>query len=275
MKKYDNLLIMKTKTRLTITLSQELLNKVDALVDGYAVRNRSHAIENLVRAGVGNKISIAVLLAGGTRKDDITPSLKKINDRYILSLVIDQLKKFGITKLVICAGSNEAKIKKIFQDGSAYGISIVYSLEKKALGSAGAIKKAQKLVGSSEFLVINDNSLADINLEDLFAFHLSENSLATICVRPRMSEKKYGQAFLNGNKIVKFLDVSQNEGISIINIGIYVLSPSIFELIEANRYISLEKDIFPRLVESKELSAFVFQGSWLDVSRDDEKLNSW
>ncbi len=268
MRKYDNLFIMKTKTRLTITLSQELLARVDSLVDGYVVRNRSHAVESLIKKGLGNKVETAVLLAGGSRKNKVVPSLKKVNDRYVLALVIDQLKKFAVTKLVICAGDNEFKIKEIFQDGSAYGLKIVYSSEDQALGSAGAIKRAEKLIAGGEFLVMNDNVLTDLNLADFFAFHLAENSLATICVRPRMSEKQYGQAFLHGNKIIKFLDSSKNGGISIINIGIYMLNSNIFELLKDRQYCSLEKDIFPQLAEKNELSAFVFQGSWLDVVRD-------
>ena len=83
-----------------------------------------------------------------------------------------------------------------------------------------------------------------------------------------MSEEKYGQAFLHGNKIVKFLDSSKNEGISIVNIGLYVLKPEIFDLIEKNKYLNLETDIFPKLAESNELSAFVFQGSWFDASKE-------
>ncbi len=269
---------MKTKTRLTITLSQDLLTKVDSLIDGYSVRNRSHAIEGLVRQSLSADVKLAVILAGGTRKDSDVPSLKKINKRYIFSIMIDQLKMFGINRIIVCAGKNEEKMRKIFGDGSAYGVSIVYSSEKKPLGSAGTIKNAASLIGHDSFLVVNDNTLTNLNLDDLLEFHLDEDSIATICVKPRMSEKKYGQVSLHGNKIVKFLDKSETEGISITNIGMYVLKPEIFELIEENKYLSLETDIFPKLVKNKKLSAFVFQGSWFDVSKEisyKEAVKNW
>jgi NDP-sugar pyrophosphorylase family protein len=259
---------MKTKTRLTITLSQDLLAKVDSLIDGHSARNRSHAIEGLVRKSLSVEIESAVILAGGNRENGDTPSLKKINKRYVLSIMIDQLKMFGVTKIIMCAGKNEKKIKDIFGDGSSHGINLIYSSESKPLGSAGTIKNAEGLIGKNPFLVINDNTLTNLNMDDLFEFHLNEDSIATVCVKPRMSEEKYGQAFLHGNKIVKFLDKSKHEGISIVNVGMYVLKPEIFELIEKDKHLGLESDIFPKLAEKKELSAFVFQGNWFDASKE-------
>lgn len=117
-------------------------------------------------------------------------------------------------------------------------------------------------------MVINDTTLTNLNLDDLFEFHRQEDTTATICVKPRMSEPKYGQAFLHGNKIVSFLDSSEDQGISIVNVGLYVLKREIFSLIKKNTYLNLEKEIFPKLAKDKELSAFVFQGSWFDASED-------
>ncbi len=68
---------MKTKTRLTITLSQDLLTKVDSLINDHTVRNRSQAIESLVRQGLSSEIESAVILAGGKKNNNNTPSLKK------------------------------------------------------------------------------------------------------------------------------------------------------------------------------------------------------
>jgi mannose-1-phosphate guanylyltransferase len=269
---------VKTKTRLTITLSHELLNKVDSQIDGHTVRNRSHAIESLVRQSLSTQIGTAVILAGGKHKKGQLPALKKINNRPLLSLTFEHLKKYGITQIIVCAGVNEQEIKKEFGDGSKFGVNIIYSKETKSMGSAGALKNAQKHLPNETFLVINDNTLTNLNLNDLFEFHDSENAMATICVKPRKSEKKYGQAFLHGNKIVKFLDTSETEGISIVSIGLYVLSPELIVQIPKNKFSNLETDIFPKLAENKELSAFVFQGSWYDVSMEEsykEAVSEW
>jgi len=260
---------MKTKSRLTITLSQDLLVKVDALIDGHTVRNRSHAIESLVKQGLSAQVNTAVILAGGTHTDTEIPALKKINSRPLLAFTLEHLKKHGITRIVVCAGINEKAISDVFGSGATYGVQIIYSQEKKGLGTAGALKNAAQYLSEEPFLVINDTTLTNLNLEDLFEFHLEEDTIATICVKPRMSEPKYGQAFLHGNKIVEFLDSSDAGGISIVNVGLYVLKPDILELIKPNTRLHLETDIFPQLARKKELSAFVFQGSWFDASLPD------
>lgn len=260
---------MKTKARLTITLSQGLLDKVDTLIDGHTIRNRSHAIESLVRKGVTTQPMSVVILAGGKTTNGEIPSLKKIHNRFVLALTLEHLKNFGITQVIICAGQNEPVIKKEFEDGSKLGLSIQYADEKVPLGTAGAIKNAQRYLNSDSFLVLNDSTVTDLNLYDLFEFHSREGSMATICVKPRMSEQKYGQAFLHGNRIVKFLDTTQEVGISIVNIGLYVMQAKLLNVIQKDTYSNLETDIFPKLAAQKELSAFVFQGSWYDVSLED------
>lgn len=264
---------MKTKTRLTITLSWDLLKKVDALVDGHKIRNRSHAIENLVQNSLTQGVNTAIILAGGAREGGEISALKKVGGRYALSHILDHLKKYGIINIVICAGKNQEKIKDIFKDGADFGLNINYVLEKSPLGTAGAIKLAEKYLGESPFLVVNDTTITDLNLEDLITFHLNEETTATICVKPRMSEKKYGQAFMHGNKIVQFLDGATaygTYGISIVNIGLYIFSRDILDYIPEDKNMSLELEVFPKLATKKELSAFLFQGNWLDVDAQKE-----
>lgn len=271
MKKYDILVseVMKTKTRLTITLSHDLLRKVDALIDGHTIRNRSHAIEILVKQSLSAQVQTAVILAGGEHVNGEIPGLKKIHNRPLLAITLEHLKNFGITHIVLCAGKNESALKAEFGNGSKLGVSITYSQEKQQLGTAGALKNAANYLDEDPFLVINDTTLTNLNLDDFFEFQQQEDTIATICVKPRMSEPKYGQVFLHGNKITRFMDSSENQGISIVNIGLYVLKPEILELIPKKTYMNLETDIFPKLADKKELSAFVFQGSWFDASLDD------
>jgi len=233
------------------------------------MRNRSHEIESLVKQGLISQVSTAVILAGGKHVNGQIPALKKINNRPLLSMTLEHLKTYGVSHIIMCAGINEDDIKAEFGNGSKFGINITYSPEKEQLGTAGALKKTEKYIDDEAFLVINDTTLTNLNLEDLFEFHRQEDTIATICVKPRMSEPKYGQAFLHGNKIVKFLDSSENQGISIVNIGLYILKKEIFSLIKKDTYLNLETDIFPKLTKSKELSAFVFQGSWFDTSFND------
>jgi NDP-sugar pyrophosphorylase family protein len=267
---------MKNKTRLTITLSPDLIKKVDTTIDHQLIRNRSQAIENLISQSLSNKIDTAVILTGG--KDKTQHCLKKIGDHYLLSITLDHLKKHQITNIVICARQDDQKIKEIFGNGSSHGVTINYSLENKPLGTAGAIKNAEKFINGDSFVVVHGDVLTSLNITDFINFHNNEQVSATIAVKPRLGEKKYGQVSLQGNRILSFSPSSANLGISIINTGLYIFETKILDLIPKKKISNLENDIFPLLVKNKELSAFIFQGIWHDISEKkdyDEARGNW
>ncbi len=266
------------KQRLTITLSESVLKKVDHYIDGIQIRNRSHAIENLLESSFSPSIDTAVILAGGAKHVNDNPTLKKIGDRYVLAIMLERLREVGIAKVIICAGEEGVAIQKVFGDGSQVGLQMVYSHEKTPLGTAGALKNVDKYIDSEAFLVMHGDVLCDLDLEALISFHLNENTIATMVVKPAMGATEYGQVVLEGNKIIQFLPSSEDKGISIINTGMYVVKSELFGLIPNVSPLLLEKDIFPLLSSKRELSAFVFQGFWYDVTSNEtysEAAKQW
>lgn len=256
---------MRTKTRLTITLSEELVSQLDTLVDGATVKNRSHAIETLLKDSLSPTVHTAIILAGGPAEKN-NPALITIDGVALLSHTLNLLKKHRVSRVIFSMDKNNQRLSKLFRDGQNLGLKIEYSREEKPLGTGGAVKKVQPLLGNAPFLVIHGDVLTTMNLSDLFAFHFREKSLATIAVKPRMSEPKYGQVFIQGNKIARFLEQGAKDGISIINTGVYVFDPKIFDLFPNRSSFTLEKDVFPLLAEKQQLSASFFQGLWYDVS---------
>lgn len=257
---------MRTKSRLTITLPEDVLNQVDSFIDGKQIRNRSHAIETLILKSLMPSVKTAVILAGGKGSVNGPPPLQKIFGKFLLAHQLEHLKNFGLANVVICGGSDSEKILQVFGDGSEFGVEIVYVDEKKPMGTAGAIKLAEKYLDSNPFLVMHGDVLTDLNLSEFIDFHLEENTLATLGVKPRMGEKEYGQVFMQGNKIIKFMENGATEGISIVNTGIYVFKPKVLDIIPAGKKLKLESAIFPALASERQLSAFIFQGVWRDVS---------
>ena len=259
---------MRTKTRLTITLSEEILSSVDALVNGVTIRNRSHAIETLIKQSLSPSIQTAIILAGGEQNNQTNSALTKINNSYLLTHTIASLKKHRINRVIICLNQNETEIMRIFGNGENHGLKIEYQIEDTPLGTGGAVKKAEQLLHGLPFLVIHGDVLTNLNLSELCTFHFSEKSLATIAVKPRLGEKKYGQVFIQGNKIARFLTTSENAGISIINTGIYVFDTKIFDYFPQKNIFNLEKEVFPILAKHQQLSASIFQGPWFEVTNE-------
>ena len=270
MTKYDTgggvRLKMRSRARLTITLSPDLLERIDQMIDKQTIRNRSHAIELLLRQSLQPRVSTAVLLAGGGKTVGDIPALSLIDGRTLISITVHHLREAGIRRVVVLAGKNGKAVREVMGDGDAHGVAIRYVSERRPKGTAGALKLIEPHLNGGSFLVIHGDVLTDIDIPGFIDFHVSENTLATVAVKPRRAEKNYGKVILQGNKIIEFFDQSESQGIGIVNTGVYLFKPEVLGLIDATASSRLETDVFPQLAELGELSAFFFQGTWYDIS---------
>lgn len=263
------------KTRLTITLPPDLLKTIDSLVDKKTIRNRSHAIEHLVRQSIGAQITTAVILAGGTGTDAKNPLLKKIGDSFLFFHQVEHLKKYGIKTIVVCLHTSDKKLSTILGDGTGQGVNIEYSFEDTKLGTAGTLKKASTLLKTeSAVVVIHGDVLTTIALDELIEFHLEEEAAVTLAVKPKLGKRELGQVYLQGNRVTTFAKNGIDSEISIINTGVYIISYEVINSITSQAPLFLEADVFPKLAEENKLRAFIFQGIWYDISTEDQYLQA-
>lgn len=259
------------KTRLTITLPPDLLKNIDSLVDKKTIRNRSHAIENLIRQSIGSTISTAVILAGGSHHGNKNTLLKMIGDENLFVHQVNHLKKYGIKTIIVCLNKNEKELQKLFGDGSNFGVSVQYSFEDYDLGTAGALKNAATLfTNQSAVVVLHGDILTSIAIDELIDFHQSEEAAVTLAVKPRIGKKELGQVYVQGSRVTTFAKTGVDSEISIINTGVYILSQEVISSLPDNACLYLETDVFPKLVEEGKLRAFIFQGIWYDISTEDQ-----
>ncbi|MFZ1721900.1 MAG: sugar phosphate nucleotidyltransferase, partial [Microgenomates group bacterium] len=224
---------MRKKSRLTITLDERLLGDVDLLVDGTKIRSRSHAIETLVRQGISPRVTEAVLLAGGDEKQSF--ALTRVSGRPVFANTIENLRAAGIFTVFVCGAKHNQAIKDVFGNGMDFGITLKYIEEKQALGTAGALTLVEPEMSGKSIVVIHDDVISEIHFSDIIEFHLSENTQATIAVKPEFDEESYGQVMLHGNKITEF-NARGSKGISIVNMGMYILTQELLQKIPKNTY---------------------------------------
>jgi len=263
------------RKRLTITLDARLLERIDSIIDKNQIRNRSHAIEFLIKKSLPPGVTRAVILAGGPGVHfrpltyEIPSALIPFKDKPLLSYTIDQLKKAGIEKIVLCIGHLGEKIIDQFGDGHQLGVEISYSRDgQKPLGTAGAIWQARHHLKGEPFLVISGDILSNIDLSDLINFHDRGKCAATLALTTIKNPAQHGVVKVKGNKIVSFnekpdfLDSDSN----LIHAGVYILENSVFEFFPKKRPLVIEKDVFPKIVKAKEMKAYLFEGQWFDIS---------
>lgn len=267
---------MRTKNRLTITLPKDILSKIDSTIDGSIIRNRSHAIESLIRQSLKNPIETAVILTGGDKYSENT-ALKTIDGRMLVHIIISQLVKAGMKKIIVCTGKDGDFLKDAIGDGRQFGCEVSYVKESSPTGTGGAIKKAEKHIDEDNFLVIHGDVISNLNFESFTNFHIQEGTIATIVVMPKKGDKSFGKVLIEGNQIIEFFEKTESKGIDIINTGIYLFHKAIFQRL-TSKECRMEKEVFPMLAKEKQLTAFLFQGYWQDISSPKEyKLasNAW
>jgi NDP-sugar pyrophosphorylase family protein len=170
----------------------------------------------------------------------------------------------------MCTGYLAEQIQEVFQDGSDFGATIEYSKETVPLGTAGALKLAQRFVQNEpEFLVINGDTFLEIDFNEFSLSHRKHRSLATMAVVPVENSSRYGTVQVGADgRILGFLEKNGQNAPGIINAGVYVFSNAALALIPQGP-ASLERDVFPLLMEQG-FYAIEQRGMFIDIGTPED-----
>jgi len=217
----------------------------------------------------------AVVMAGGfgSRIQPLTHSTPKpmlpLLNRPMMEHTMLNLRDLGITEFIVLLYYKPEIIKEYFKDGSHLGMKIRYITPDDDFGTAGAVKKAQELIGDDNFVIISGDVVTDFDFEKMFAFHKEKNSKLTITLTTVENPLQFGVVITDKEgKIEKFLEKpSWGEVFSdTINTGIYIIEPEVLNEIPAEENYDFGKDLFPSLMQSDvTLWGYNATGYWRDV----------
>jgi dTDP-glucose pyrophosphorylase len=216
------------------------------------------------------KTNRVILMAGGlgTRLRPLTQELPKpllkVGNRPILETIIENFAKYGFVNITISVNYKADMIKEYFKDGSHLGVNIDYIQEDKRLGTAGALSLIKERP-QEPFFVMNADLLTNVNFEHLLDFHMSEHSVATMCVREYDYQVPYGVIETQGSHILSIQEKPIHK--FFVNAGIYILSPQVFEYIPQNEFYDMPT-LFEDLIRDNLKSvSFPIHEYWLDIGR--------
>lgn len=228
----------------------------------------------------------AVLLVGGlgTRLRSVVPNspkvLASVGEASFLELLIEQLSSQDIRRLVMCTGYLADQIETRLGDGKSWGVSIEYSREEQPLGTAGAVKNAERYLRDiSRFIVMNGDSFLEVNLHDLLDFHMEHSAIATLAVVRTKDTSRYGTVHVDHRgQVTGFAEKTNNVLPGLINGGVYIFDQAVCQHIPLGP-CSLEKDVFPALLECgvyalEQHGMFIDIGTPADYARAREIHNS-
>jgi GTP:adenosylcobinamide-phosphate guanylyltransferase len=162
-------------------------------------------IEELIKPK--DKTNRVILMVGGlgTRLRPLTENtpkpMLKVGNKPILQTIVEKFAEYGYTNIVMCVNYKSHVIENYFGDGSEFGVNIEYVLEDKRMGTAGALSLL-KTKPTEPFFVMNGDLLTNVNFAHLDNYHLSNNAMATMCVREYDFQVPYGVVSIKNSKIL-------------------------------------------------------------------------
>ena len=211
-----------------------------------------------------------VILAGGkgTRLKPYTISLPKplvpLGEKPVLELLIEQLKKYGFSRITIAINHMADIIKAFFGDGTKWGIDIDYTLENKPLSTMGPLTLIEDL--PENFLVMNGDVLTDLNYIDFYNYHVNNKALFTIGSYRRSELIDYGVIHSNKDNCLTQLE-EKPEFDFLVSMGVYMVNKKILEYIPKDTFFGFDHLMYKLLENKKPIKVYEYDGFWLDIGR--------
>lgn len=229
----------------------------------------------------------ALILAGGkgTRLRPLTVYTPKpivpVANRPFLLYQIEILLRAGITDIVLSLSYQPDKIEDLLGDGSDYGVKLRYVTEPTPMGTGGAYRFAAEEIRETT-IVLNGDILTNIDISRLVAFHQERKSEATISLVRVEDPSAYGLVETDAeNRVLRFLEKPKKEELAVLNIdtvnaGVYVLEPSVLDLIPAGENRSFEYDVFPQILQKdRKFFGYILENTyWRDLGNPKSYLEA-
>lgn len=227
----------------------------------------------------------ALILAGGkgTRLRPLTvytpkPIVPFLNQPFLL-FQLNELRRAGIEDITLSLSYQPDKIEHILGDGSDYGVNLRFVTEPAPMGTGGAYKFAADDLRDTT-IVFNGDILTDVEIAKVIEFHKQKKAEATIVLTPVENPSAYGLVETEPDgKVLKFREKPSAEELPFlttnnINAGIYILEPSVLDIIPKGENTSFEYKVFPDLLANeKPFYAYIMEKNyWRDIGTPESYL---
>jgi mannose-1-phosphate guanylyltransferase len=219
-------------------------------------------------------VAVAILLVGGfgTRLMPLTRNTPKpmltVAGIPVTEHQLMMAKAAGIKEIVLATSYLSDVFTPYFGDGSRWGMSIKYAVEKEPLGTGGAIRNAAQLLENQESVVIlNGDVLSSHDLAEQIRQHEAHDADVTLHLTEVEDARAFGCVPTDAQgRVTAFLEKMDNPVTNQINAGCYVFNPRVIASIPLDTVVSVERETFPQLVSSgAKIYGYLENTYWLDI----------
>jgi len=229
------------------------------------------------------KISEAIILAGGlgTRLRSAVADLPKcmapVDGIPFITFVIAYLQQQGITKFIFSLGYKSEVVTAYLQQ-QYRGLEQSYVIEEEPLGTGGAIKLACESTTTPHVLVVNGDTLFDVDITTFADFHFKHTANCSIALKHMQDFSRYGSIEIEQNGLIKAFNEKQYCRVGYINGGIYILE--VKQMLENNlpAKFSFETGFLERHTGTLQLFGFTQDAYFIDIGIPEDYqtlINYW
>lgn len=186
-----------------------------------------------------------VIMAGGkgTRISELFPDIPKplIHiknaeglEKPVLEWEICSLRDQGFREMILTVSYMHDKIEQYFGDGSSLGVHIEYFVEETPLGNAGALFKLRSRLGNEPFLLLNADTVFDVDFNRMVRWHREKNALVTLFTHPNSHPYDSGLIIADeSHAVTSWLtkeDVRPEWYKNRVNAGLHVIDPTALDM---------------------------------------------
>lgn len=210
----------------------------------------------------------AVILAGGlgtrlgARSRGVPKPMQPVGGRPLLEYVLWNLRRQGVTDIVLAVGHLAEVIVGHFGDGTRHGVSIRYVREDSPAGTGGGLALCAPLL-QERFLFLNGDTLFDFNVLDLAVEAERSSALACLALRAVNDVSRYGEVVLDGVTVARFSEKPAARP-GLVSGGVALMKRAIVEHVP-KAPCSLERDVFTPLAAAGRLAGKAYDGFFIDI----------
>lgn len=212
-----------------------------------------------------------ILAAGlGSRLRPLTDRLPKplveVGGHPLIAYPLALCRAAGIREVVINLHHHGDAIRSALGDGRAFGVSIAYSPEDPLLDTGGGILQARPLLGEERFVVLNSDSIIDLDLRALAADHVARGAVATMVLRRDREQARFGQIEIDAaHRVRRFLGrpATVDEPLTAYMFaGVHVLEPQVYGHMASGTF-GIVKQTYPAMLAAgRAVSGYMYDGYW-------------
>ncbi|GAA1097187.1 sugar phosphate nucleotidyltransferase [Tsukamurella spumae] len=229
-------------------------------------------------AGVDLSDVEAVILVGGkgTRLRPLTLSAPKpmlpTAGKPFLTHLLSRIRDAGIRRVVLGTSFKAEVFEEYFGDGSELGLELSYVVETEPLGTGGGIRNVLPALKAENVLVFNGDVLGGSDIRAVVNTHREKDADVTMHLVRVADPRAFGCVPTDASgRVTAFLEKTQDPPTDQINAGCYVFKRSVIEEIPAGRPVSVEREVFPALLNSdRKLYGHVDYGYWRDMGTPED-----